>query len=88
MPVLSMFYGIIIRMYWRDNDRRKKPHFHAYYGEREAVFDFDGEIISGEFPAKQSAIVKAWALLNKEDLEANWELAVNGEELFKIRPLQ
>ena len=33
-------------------------------------------------------IVKAWALLNKEDLEANWELAVNGEELFKIRPLQ
>ena len=42
MPTISMFYGILIRMYWQDNDRHKAPHFHAYYGDNEAVFTFDG----------------------------------------------
>ena len=42
MPTISMFYGILIRMYWQDNDHHKVPHFHAYYGDNEAVFTFDG----------------------------------------------
>lgn len=75
-------------MYWQDNDRHKLPHFHAFYGESEAVFGFDGDIIAGEFPKKQVAFVKARALLHEEELAANWKLAENGEETFRIDPLK
>ena len=87
MPTISMFQGILIRMYWRDTDRHKLPHFHAYYGDKEAVFNLEGELISGSFPKKQTAYVKAWALLHADDLAANWSLAMNGEETFRIDPL-
>lgn len=88
MPTVSMFYGILIRMYWNDIDQHKMPHFHAYYGEFEAVFGLDGEIIAGDFPHKQSTFIKAWALLHEEELNADWKLAVNGEEIFRIDPLK
>ncbi len=31
MPTISMFYGILIRMFFQDTDRHKLPHFHAEY---------------------------------------------------------
>ena len=88
MPTISMFQGIIIRMYWHDTDRHKLPHFHAYYGEEEAVFSLDGELIAGDFPKRQAAFVKAWALMHEDDLKANWRLALNGEETYHIDPLR
>ena len=88
MPTISLFFGIIIRMFWRDNDKHKLPHFHAYYAEYEAVFTLEGEILSGDFPKRQAALVKAWALLHEEDLYANWKLTLNGEETFRIDPLR
>lgn len=88
MPTLSIFYGIVVRMYWKDTDRHKLPHFHAFYGDDEAVFSFDGELLEGAFPRKQAALVKAWALIHADDLTANWLLARNGEETFKIDPLR
>lgn len=88
MPTISLFLGILIKMNWRDIGQHHTPHFHAYYGDFEAVFALDGEIISGDFPKKQSAYVKAWTLMREEDLRANWKLAVNGEETFRIDPLK
>ena len=88
MPTLSMFLGILIKMNGKDIGQHKKPHFHAYYGEYEAVFGLDGEIIAGNFPSKQSAFVKAWALLHEEELAADWKLAETGEETFRIEPLK
>ena len=88
MPIISLFYGIIIRMFFRDNDKHKMPHMHAFYGEYEAVFTLGGEIIAGDFPRKQAALVKAWALIHEEDLNADWTLALNGEETFRIDPLR
>ena len=88
MPTLSMFFGIIIRMYWTDTDRHKAPHFHAYYGDNEAVFTLDGELLSGSFPRKQAALVKAWAILHEDELEANWTLSIRNEETFRIEPLR
>lgn len=88
MPTLSVFFGIIIRMYWSDNDRHKSPHFHAYYGEEEATFTLDGVILAGSFPRKQAALVTAWAIVHEEDLKANWTLAQNGESTFRIEPLR
>jgi hypothetical protein len=83
-----MLQGIIVRMYWCDTDRHKLPHFHAYYGDNEAVFSLDGELIAGDFPKRQAAFVKAWALMHEDDLKANWRLTLNGEETYHIDPLR
>ena len=44
MPTISLFYGILIKMNWKDTGQHSSPHFHAFYGEYEAVFGLDGEI--------------------------------------------
>lgn len=88
MPTLSMFLGILVKMNWKDTGKHSCPHFHAYYGDNEAVFTLDGEILSGSFPKRQAAYIRAWALLHEDELKANWTLAMNGEETFRIDPLR
>ena len=88
MPTLSMFLGILIKMNWEDTGQHNSPHFHAFYGEYEASFALDGELLAGSFPKRQAAFVKAWALMHEEELEANWALAKAGEETFRIDPLR
>ncbi|BAU57812.2 hypothetical protein HH1059_11180 [Halorhodospira halochloris] len=88
MPVISMFYGIIIRMYFLDNQHHGVPHIHARYGEHEAsVGLYDGEILAGELSRKQLRLVQAWIELHRDELVADWELAVAGETPYKIDPL-
>lgn len=86
MPTISMFYGIIIRMY--NNNEHNPPHFYTYYGEYSAVFTLDGELIEGSMPKKQTKLILAWAEIHREELEANWKLAFNQEPVFKIDPLK
>jgi Domain of unknown function (DUF4160) len=88
MPVISMFYGIIIRLYFLDNQHHHLPHIHAKYAEFEASFGIqDGEVLSGELPRKQLKLVQAWIELRRDELIADWELAVSGENPYKIAPL-
>ena len=75
-------------MNWMDVGQHNQPHFLAFYGDYEPSFALDGEILAGEFPKRQAVFVKAWALLHEDDLRANWRLAVNGEETFRIDPLK
>lgn len=89
MPILSMFYGIIIRMYFADNKQHHVPHIHAEYGSDRAVFNIlDGERLAGNFPAGKTRLVEAWIEIHRQELIADWQLAVNGEEIFKIEPLK
>lgn len=88
MPIISMFYGIIIRMYLIDNQHHNLPHIHARYAEFEASINIaDGEILAGGLPRKQLRLVQAWIELHHDELMANWELAASGESLYKIAPL-
>ena len=88
MPIISMFYGIIIRLYLLDNQHHNLPHIHAKYGEFEASIDIDvGEVLAGELPRKQLRLVQAWIELHRDELVADWELAVSGEHPYKIDPL-
>jgi len=65
MPIISMFYGIIIRLYLIDNQHHNLPHLHAKYAEFEASVGIaDGEILSGELPRKQLRLVQAWIELH------------------------
>ncbi len=85
MPVISMFYGIIIRMC--NNDEHDTPHFDASYYDYKASFDMTGELVKGEMPLKQRKLIAAWTEIHKDELLASWELAVNEELLYKIDPL-
>ena len=88
MPVLSLFYGIVIRMYSEPNGKHNTPHIHAEYQGKEAVFDLDGNILEGEMPKKQTKLIEAWIELRREDLQANWKLLQSGMDSFRISPLQ
>lgn len=88
MPIISAFYGIIIRMYFKDSEQHHTPHFHASYGGTKAVFDLDGNILVGDFPPKQTKYVVAWADIHRDELAALWEVMQTDEEYFKIKGLE
>ena len=85
VPRISAFYGIIIAMYFDDHP---PPHFHAKYGEHQAQIAIaSGEVLNGELPRRARALVEEWTELHREELMADWELAVRQEPLNRIEPL-
>ena len=88
LPTISMFYGIIIRMYFAPGEH-PPPHFHAYYGEYTAMVDIRTcELIEGNLPRKQIKLVLAWAELHQQELMNDWNLVMSGKEPVNIQPLQ
>ena len=66
-----------------------KPHIHIrYQGKKASLSIEDGTVLAGDFPAKQLRLVLAWIDIHHDELMADWELAVSGEEPFRIAPLQ
>jgi hypothetical protein len=89
VPTISMFYGIIISLYFYDDERHKLPHIHAKYQGYDASFSIqDGSVLSGEIPVSKTRLVQAWIEIHREALMADWDLAVNGERPFAIEPLR
>jgi hypothetical protein len=89
MPVISMFYGIIIRMFFMDNKEHKLPHIHIEYGEFNAVVLIeDGNKIAGSFPNDKLKLVQAWVEIHRDELMADWKLAIEGQPVFKIDALK
>lgn len=88
MPTISMFFGIIVRMYCSPAEHNP-PHIHVYYNEFTAILDLNScEITDGELPKKQKKLVEAWAELHRDELMADWTLAQNGELPLSIEPLK
>jgi hypothetical protein len=89
MPVVSMFYGIIVSLYFLDNKQHHTPHIHAKYQEHEAVVSIpDGELLEGRLPQAKMRLLLAWLEIHKDELAADWELAVSGQQPYKIEPLR
>lgn len=89
MPTISMFYGVIVRMFFMDTQQHHLPHVHVEYQGKEAVVSIpDGEIIEGMLPPKKLRMLQAWIIIHEEELMADWALAVRGEATFKIEPLR
>lgn len=85
MPTISVFYGIVIRMFVKDHP---PPHFHALYGEHRArVAISTGEVIDGELPQRASRLVREWAELHRTELASNWSRAEAMQPLEPIEPL-
>ncbi|MGM9935931.1 MAG: DUF4160 domain-containing protein [Candidatus Ornithomonoglobus sp.] len=88
MPTLSIFFGIIVRMYHEKGGKHNMPHIHAEYQDDEVVMDLEGNIIEGTLPKAKLNLLVAWIQIHKEDLEANWKLLSDGDGYFKIDPLR
>jgi hypothetical protein len=72
MPTISLFYGIIIRMFFRDVDKHQMPHIHSEYQGSVAVYAIDdGSVLAKELPLKKHKLVVAWIEIHKDDLLAN-----------------
>jgi len=85
MPRLSHFYGIAIYMYYRDHG---PPHFHAIYGEHEAVFEIaTGSMIAGQLPRRARSLVEDWLAAHRAELQQDWDLAMASQPLLPVPPL-
>ncbi len=86
MPYVSMFFGIIIRMFYSEHN---PPHFHADYQGTEGIFDFDGEMLKGNIKSNTALrLIKEWAVLRKNELTENWDNIINKAAINRIEPLQ
>jgi hypothetical protein len=86
MPTISMFYGILIQMFWADH---APPHFHALYAEYEAIIDIRTlAIIKGELPSRALALVLEWASGHRLELMEDWELCAHMQTPKKVSPLK
>jgi len=55
LPEITRFYGIIIKIFFADHP---PPHFHAIYGEYNALFNLETlEIIEGDLPNRATKMV-------------------------------
>ena len=89
MPIISQFYGIIIRIYFNDTERHYLEHIHVQYNEYDAVYSIrNNVVIAGNIPSKQHKLVSAWIEIHKDELIALWNVSQNEGEIFKIDPLK
>ena len=86
MPTICAFYGILVRMYWRDHS---PPHFHALYGSYEILVNVSTlEILEGDFPRRALALVLEWASLHRRELMEAWEQCSRNQTPQPIAPLE
>ncbi len=86
MPTISRFYGIVIRMFYRDH---APPHFHAVYGENELTVGISPIVIlEGSAPARVRSMVLEWAALHQTELLSDWDAFRHSREPAPIAPLE
>lgn len=90
MGELTRFDDIRIKMYPRDTQKHKEPHFHVILnnGERCSIAISNGRILEGKLTKRQRELIKAWLIIHKEDVWDRWNHAVAGEYIEKIEPKQ
>ena len=85
MPEISLFYGILVTMYYED---RNPPHFHAEYNGNNALIDIvEARVLKGALPSRQLKLILAWCVIHQDELMQNWELSKDGLPLNRINPL-
>lgn len=85
MPIISRFFGIVIRMFFDDHN---PPHIHVEYQSGKAVIDFNGNVLKGDLGSKTALkLVREWVDLHEEELLIDWDAAVRKEPLNEIPPL-
>lgn len=84
MPIISSFYGIIIKIYYAQNEHNP-PHIHAIYGEYMSAINIKTlEVLEGDLPDKALKLVREWINLNQDEILKIWE----NQKFKKIKPLK
>ena len=85
MPTLSIFFGIVIYIYWSDHN---PPHIHARYAGEEIVIAIGTcAVLEGSLPKRAKAMVLEWMHEHQEELAAAWDLASRNIPPARIAPL-
>lgn len=80
-----MFFGIVIRMFYQEHG---VAHFHAEYQGQQATFTLDGELLAGAINSRTALrLIREWAEVHRQELEANWQRMKAGRQLERIAPL-
>jgi hypothetical protein len=86
MPIISTFFGIVIRMYYQEH---APPHFHAEYQGQHGTFAFSGQPMAGNLKSGTAGrLIQEWAATHQSQLEANWANMEAGRALERIEPLE
>lgn len=87
MPKISEFYGIIIKMFWKDHNW---PHFHAFYSGEKAEYQVNPlrQLKGRRFPERANRLVMKWAKLHLKDLLMEWDVLSQGLPEFWIEGLE
>ncbi|MCX6140023.1 MAG: DUF4160 domain-containing protein [Candidatus Kapabacteria bacterium] len=89
MPIISMFYGIVIMMVYGEGSKHKLPHVHVRSAEHTASIAITtAEVLAGSLPPKKLALVRAWIILHEEELVMNWDLCRQHQTPLALPPLQ
>lgn len=85
MPVISAFFGIVVRMHYDDHP---PPHLHAEYQGHKAMLDFRGNILRGNLKSRTALrLVREWIDIHTDELNDDWRLAREGRDMRPIPPL-
>jgi hypothetical protein len=72
MPTISVFYGLIVMMYYLDDERHHLPHIHVKFQDQEASFSIlDTSLLAGKLPVAKVRLVQAWIEIHRESLMAD-----------------
>ena len=86
MPIISAFFGIIIRMFYKEHE---PAHFHAEFQGQSAKFDLAGKMVAGEIRSRTARrLIREWAVLHRTELQVNWAKMKSGDPMEKIEPLE
>ncbi len=70
MPRIAELDGVVLTMYFGDHN---PPHFHARYGEYEAVLAIDDlQVLRGHLPSSKLTLVRDWAVHKQGMLRDKW----------------
>ena len=86
MPIISRFFGIIVRMFFNEH---APPHFHVEYAEYRAVINIRTlDVIEGKLPRRALELVQDWAELHRDELLKDWDLCQQHQQPEAIEPLE
>jgi Domain of unknown function (DUF4160) len=86
MPTISVFYGILIQMYWQDHE---PAHFHVRYGGDQAVIAIESlQMMRGRLPGRALELVREWAEMHRDELWEDWKLCQAKQTPKPIEPLK
>lgn len=84
MPVISSFYGLVVRMYFKQSEHNP-PHFHVEYGEYRGVIEISTlNMLEGNLPPKARVLIMDWGIQHQDELMEIW----NSQVFKKIPPLK